>query len=70
MVKQLKASLQARVQSAIREKEAAEQERVEREQSAKEALAKEEELMAKVAQESRDLEAEAENCLKVFIHSQ
>ncbi|CAM6093457.1 unnamed protein product [Calypogeia fissa] len=62
---EIKASLQARIESAVQEREAAEKEKVEKELLAKEALVKEEALMAKVAQESRDLDAEAEACTKI-----
>lgn len=62
---EIKTSLQARIENAVREKEAAEHEKIEKELRAKMALAKEETHLAKVAQESRDLDAEVEACTKI-----
>ena len=62
----MRAMLQARIDRANEEREAAERERRLKEESARAMLAVEEELMAKVAQESRDLDAEEEACTKVI----
>lgn len=63
---QMRATLQARIDRADAEREEAEAEKRQKEESARELLAIEEELMAKVAQESRDLDAEEEACTKVL----
>lgn len=63
----MRATLQARIDRANAEREAAETEKRLKEESARSMLAIEEEHMAKVAQESRDLDAEEETCTKVVI---
>lgn len=62
----MRATLQARIDRANEEREAAEAEKRLKEESARSMLVVEEELMAKVAQESRDLDAEEEACTKVL----
>lgn len=61
----MRATLQARIDRANEEREAAEKEKRLKEERALAMLAVEEELMAKIAQESRDLDAEEETCTKV-----
>jgi hypothetical protein len=62
----MRKTLQARIDAANEEKEKAFVEKQEREASAHKLLAIEEDLMAKVAQESRDLQEEDEACTKVM----
>jgi hypothetical protein len=64
-VAEMRATLQARIDRANEEREAAEAEKHLKEENARSLLAVEEELMAKVAQESRDLDAEEEACTKL-----
>ena len=61
----MRATLQARIDRANEEREAAEAETRMKEENARSMLAVEEDLMANVAQESRDLDAEEEACTKV-----
>ncbi|KAG6553676.1 hypothetical protein Mapa_004591 [Marchantia paleacea] len=65
VLNEIKASLQARINKAYQESEAAVAEKVLKEDLARECLNKEEELMAQVAQESRELHAETETCIKL-----
>ncbi|XP_073395245.1 uncharacterized protein [Physcomitrium patens] len=64
-VEEMRATLQARIDRANEEREAAEKEKRLKEERALAMLAVEEELMAKIAQESRDLDAEEETCTKL-----
>jgi len=64
-VQEMRATLQGRIDHANGEREAAETEKRLKEESARSMLAVEEEQMAKVAQESRDLDAEEEACTKL-----
>eukprot|EP00249_Psilotum_nudum_P022592 c28575_g2_i6 orf=190-2274(-) len=57
--------LQARYKSAVLERQAAEEERERKEASARNVLAMQERLIATIAQESRDLEEEAQVCTKL-----
>lgn len=61
----MRATLQARIDRANDEREAAEEERRLEEERARAMLAVEAELTAKVAEESRRLDAEEEACTKV-----
>ncbi|PTQ48382.1 hypothetical protein MARPO_0005s0053 [Marchantia polymorpha] len=65
VLNEIKASLQARISKACQEREAAVAEKVLKEALARECLKKEEEFMAQVAQQSRDLHAETETCNKL-----
>jgi hypothetical protein len=64
-INEMRKTLQARIDAANEEKEKAFVEKQEREASARKLLAIEEDLMAKVAQESRDLQDEDEACTKL-----
>lgn len=64
---QMRATLQARIDQANQEKEQAEAEKRQKEESALNLLNIENEFMAKVADESRNLDAEEEACTKVII---
>eukprot|EP01018_Ginkgo_biloba_P025664 Gb_16112 [translate_table: standard] len=61
----MRESLEARIDAAKREREVAEEEKMRKEESAQKVLAMEEALMAKVAQDSRELELEAEASTKL-----
>lgn len=65
----MRATLQARIDNANAEREAAETEKRVKEECALSMLAVEEEKMARVAQESRNLDAEEEACTRVGIFS-
>eukprot|EP00249_Psilotum_nudum_P012400 c23760_g1_i1 orf=477-2393(+) len=62
---EIRAGLHAQYESAAKEREAAEEEKRLKETSAQKVLAMEETLMAKAAQELRDVEAEAEACARL-----
>lgn len=62
----MRATLQARIDKANQEKEQAEVEKRQKEESALNLLNIENEFMAKVADESRNLDAEEEACTKVI----
>jgi hypothetical protein len=61
----MREKLQARVDIAKREREAAEKEKMRKEENARKLRSVEEALMAKVARDSRELEKEAEMNTKV-----
>lgn len=65
IINQMRQNLQGRVDLAKREREAAEKEKMRKEENARKVLSMEEALMAKVVQNSRELEKEAEINTKV-----
>ncbi|KAH9312422.1 hypothetical protein KI387_027457, partial [Taxus chinensis] len=65
MINEMCGALQARYDAARKEREAALEEKMKKEETARKVLALEESVMAKVAQDSRDLELEAETNTKL-----
>lgn len=65
MIDEMQENLQARIGAARKEREAAEEEKMRKEENARKVLSMEEALMAKVAQDSRELEQEAETNTKL-----
>lgn len=65
IIGEMRESLQARIAAARKEREAAEEEKMRKEENARKVLSMEEALMSKVAQDSRELEQEAETNTKL-----
>lgn len=65
MIGEMQEKLQARINAARKEREAAEEEKMRKEENARKVLSMEEALMARVARDSRELELEAETNTKL-----